>query len=251
MCSRSAFLESEKARVLSKGLGFLEGSTKCHCDIVTALSHITNLFHSNLLFTGETKIWAFLPLRSPATCCQENSFLVLLGLLSRLHFLGKSAKRYQSRQEHPGTLICLEFNQMSPRHGIIYPTPGSAHFKNISEIKIQIIRTLLFTMSFLGFMYLDTHVALPKKLAQAFPWFWPVSSESGNKTAGFQSCFSVILLSLVSWSLLSCTRGLEKLLKAVSGGMVLMPGMNKLIVPTLWLWRLVMSSHRSESQGPQ
>lgn len=133
MCSRSAFLESEKARVLSKGLGFLEGSTKCHCDIVTALSHITNLFHSNLLFTGETKIWAFLPLRSPATCCQENSFLVLLGLLSRLHFLGKSAKRYQSRQEHPGTLICLEFNQMSPRHGIIYPTPGSAHFKNISE----------------------------------------------------------------------------------------------------------------------
>ena len=53
----STFLESkENARTLSKGLVFLECSTKCHCYIVTALAHIANLFHSNLLCTGETKV---------------------------------------------------------------------------------------------------------------------------------------------------------------------------------------------------
>lgn len=48
-------------RVLSKGLESLEWSTKCYCYIVTALAHTANLFHSNLLFTGETRVWAFLP----------------------------------------------------------------------------------------------------------------------------------------------------------------------------------------------
>ena len=47
-------------RVLSKGLESLEWSTKCYCCIAIALAHIANLFHSNLLFTGETRVWAFL-----------------------------------------------------------------------------------------------------------------------------------------------------------------------------------------------
>lgn len=43
-------------RALSEDLAFFEGSTKCYCYIVTALAHVANLFHPNLLFTVETKV---------------------------------------------------------------------------------------------------------------------------------------------------------------------------------------------------
>lgn len=41
------------------------------------------------------------------------------------------------------------------------------------------------------------------------------------------------------------------MLTAVSSGTVLMPGISKQRVLTLWLGRLAVNSHRSVSQGPQ
>lgn len=118
-------------------------------------------------------------------------------------------------------------------------------------IKIQIIRTLPFTMSFLGFMYLDRLLTLTKKWGQACPWFWHSSAKSGKMWLGsnlvFQWCFFALFLGITFLA----GRGLEKPLTAVSSSRVLMPGISKLRVPTLWLWWLAVSSHRSESQGSQ
>lgn len=118
-------------------------------------------------------------------------------------------------------------------------------------IKIQIIRILLFTMSSLGRTYFDIHLTLPKKGSPAFPRFRRVSSLKDKKMVGVQSCFSVVLLCLVSWPLFSFRRGLEKPLTGVSGGMVSLPGITKVWVPTLWLWRQGVGSHKSEGQSSQ
>lgn len=131
MCLASAFLESnEKARVLTKGLEFLEWSTKCYCYIITALAHIANLFHSNLLFTGETKVWAFLPCTAlqPAT--------------------GRIVSLFPWDSSHICTFLAnllrgIRVTRHTPEHWYVWnlikrptkwdylPYPGSTHFKNI------------------------------------------------------------------------------------------------------------------------
>lgn len=212
-----------------------------------------NLFHSNsnLFFTGETQVCTFLPctalqlatgrLGEWFPCFPETHICTFLANLPRgIRVTGHTPEHWYvwNLIKSPTKWDYLPYFWKHPLE------------KYLKAIKIQIIRILPFTMSFLGFMYFDIRLTLPKKRGQAFPRFWHFSAVNSKKMARVQPCFSIPLY-LVLWHLFSCRRGLEKPLPAISGGMVLVTGIANLGVPTLCLWNLTGSSHWSESQGPQ
>lgn len=97
------------------------------------------------------------------------------------------------------------------------------------------------------------YTSLPKKQGQAFPDSdmsaqWVVRRWLGSNLLCPRSDTS-LPCSLASLFLQEGP--LEEHLTAASCGMVLMPRITKLSAPTLWLWRLVVSSHGSKSQDPQ
>lgn len=101
---------------LVKGLVVL-GITKCYCSIVTAPAHTTNVFHSNLLFTGETKVRACLLCTALQPATGRMAFLFRWDSVLRVALSWQICPEYQSPQAHPGSLICLEFNQTPYRLG--------------------------------------------------------------------------------------------------------------------------------------
>ena len=239
----------EKARVLSKGLTFLEWSTECYCYVVTTQAHIAALFHSNLPFTGETEARQ-LSLAQPCNLPLGESLPCFAGLLSHLCFLGRPAQRYQNLQARPTKGYVWNLIKRPTKMGL-FTLPLEALTLKIfkSDQNTNNEGSALHNRLFRIYVSWYTYLTLPKKRGQAFPWFWHVSGERGRKTARIQPYFFfflVILLCLAPWHLFSCVRDLEKPFSAVLGGMVQMLGIIKLQAPTL---QVALKSGREQFQA--
>ena len=155
----------------------------------------------------------------------------------------------------PHKMICLEFNQAPHKMGL-FTLPLEALTLKIfkSDQNTNNEGSALHNRLFRIYVFWYTYLTLPKKRSQAFLWFWHISGERGRKMAGVQSYFffswyffalllGVSFLSWGTWKSLSlqCRVAWSECLELPSYK----------CQPCKWLWSLVGSSFRPESEGPQ